>query len=62
MLDSTHDANEKLFRGDQHFTTMRSNSKKLIAKHQHGGVLTAARGKINKMKTGSGADGLGLGR
>ena len=44
LLDSTHDANENLFRGDQHFTTMSSNSKRLIAKHQHGGVAIAAIG------------------
>ena len=62
MLDSTYDANEKLFRGDQHCTMMSSNSKELIAKHQQGGVLTATRGEINKIITGSGADELGMGR
>ena len=40
---------------------MSSNSKELIAKHQQGGVLTALRGDINKVITGSGADNLGLG-
>ena len=40
---------------------MSSNSKELIAKHQQGGVLTALRGDINKIITGSGTDELGLG-
>ena len=39
---------------------MSSNSKELIAKHQQGGVLTALRGDINKVITGSGTDNLGL--
>ena len=51
LLDFTCDVNEKKFRGDQHFTMMSNNSKELVAKHQQGRVLVAARGDIIKITT-----------